>query len=512
MGDPELFGRYLVYERLGVGGMASVHRAELSGVDGFTKVVALKRMLPHVATDEDMVKAFVREARLASYLRHINVAQTYELGRVDGTYFIAMELVQGRSLREVFRHCAQTTGCMPVPVALNILSQICDALDYAHNLADETGQPLGIIHRDVTPSNIILSTQGVVKLIDFGIAKASAAGMQTMSGTIKGKFGYMAPEYIGGRIDARADLFAIGVIGHELLTNRPLFTAGDDMETLQRLQNMEVQPPSRRNSDVPHEIDALVMTALERDPERRWQGAHALRNALQTMIGRLGLEADNSEVVRWVDWVHEQTGRNRIAPVAEEPDPNDTLTSNDLSPVIEMLPGATIVPESIVLASSPMMPTLVPGYAPELDVRPMRAASSHAATPRPAEVRAPSMADVQPAYVPEPRSKRASVAPPPASVLANYPRRHELAPSAGFRAEDVIPTAVRQSNPKIALPALARDPAELAPTTPRAPVVVVAPVPRPAPAAARKPSWIPMVLVLILTATVTAVVVYFALQ
>ena len=319
----ERFGPYVVYEQLGIGGMASVHRAEVPGSLGFARTIALKRMLPHVASNEDMVRAFVREARLASHLRHENVAQTYELGKVGEIYFIAMELVEGRNLREILKHCGKTTGPMPVPIALNILNQICDALDYAHNLCDETGQALGIIHRDVTPSNIIVSTGGVVKLIDFGIAKASAAGMQTMSGTIKGKFGYMAPEYIAGSIDARADLFALGVIAHELLTNRPLFAARDDLETLTRVQSMEVKPPSVRNPEVPPEIDDLVMTALSRDPDRRWQQATALRSALTTTIRRLGFTVLNSRVVEWLDSMFDQT------------DPSRTLVDSHMSMTIE---------------------------------------------------------------------------------------------------------------------------------------------------------------------------------
>src|SRR5262249_5700957 len=160
-------------------------------------------------------------------------------------HFIAMELVTGPTLRDVLKHCAHATGPMPIPIALNILNQICDALDYAHNLRDEAGQPLGIVHRDVSPSNIIIDEAGVAKLIDFGVAKASAAGLQTHSGLLKGKFGYMAPEYLLGEIDARADLFAVGVIAHELLTNRPLFSVPDDIETMRRMRAMPIQPPSR---------------------------------------------------------------------------------------------------------------------------------------------------------------------------------------------------------------------------------------------------------------------------
>jgi serine/threonine protein kinase len=307
--------------------MAQVHRA-VAAKDAFQRSVALKRMLSHIAGSEDMVKSFVREARLASYLRHENVAQTYDLGRVDDTYFIVMELITGRNLREVLRHCGVTTGPMPVQFALNILNQVCDALDYAHNLCDETGQPLGIIHRDVSPSNVIVSETGVVKLIDFGIAKASGGGMQTMSGTLKGKFAYMAPEYIGGHIDARADLFAVGVIAHELLTNRPLFTGRDDIDTLGRVREMQIPPPSTKNPQVPPEIDDIVMTALERDPERRWQHATALRTALTTLTRRLGLIASNAQVVQWLDWAFSQPSRQGRQ-VSDDPDTDaDTETAD----------------------------------------------------------------------------------------------------------------------------------------------------------------------------------------
>jgi len=297
----EEFGPYLVYEQLGIGGMATVHRAETTGLEGFRRPIALKRMLPHVASNDDLVRSFVREARLASHLRHANVAQTYDLGKVEDIYFIAMELVVGRTLRDILRLCAKLSIQIPIPIALNILTQVCDALDYAHNLTDDSGTALGIIHRDVSPSNVIVAEGGVVKLIDFGIAKASAAGMQTMPGTIKGKFGYMAPEYLGGTIDARADLFALGIIAHEMLTGRPLFLGRDDMDTLYRVKSMKIAPPSLNTPDLPMEIDSIVMTALERDPDMRWQRAAAMRVALTTEVKRLGLTILDYEVARWVD-------------------------------------------------------------------------------------------------------------------------------------------------------------------------------------------------------------------
>ena len=299
-----------MYEQIGLGGMATVHRAETQGIGGFSKQIALKRMLPSVASDASLVQSFIREARLASHLRHANVAQTYDLGKVGDVYFIAMELVPGRNLREILKHCASVAGNMPLPIAMNIVNQICDALDYAHNLCDEFGKPLGIIHRDVSPSNIIVSEGGVVKLIDFGIAKATGSGASTLSGTIKGKFSYMAPEYLRGQIDARADLFALGVIAYELLTNRPLFQGKDDMDTLYRVKDMRIEPPSKKNPKVPEEIDTIVMTALERNPDQRWQRATALRNALTTETRRLGLIAHNNEVIDWIEWAFSHGGKS----------------------------------------------------------------------------------------------------------------------------------------------------------------------------------------------------------
>jgi serine/threonine-protein kinase len=351
----------MVYEQIGLGGMASVHRAEAEGIAGFRRSVALKRMLPHVAANEDLVRSFVREARLASHMRHANVAQTLELGKVGDIYFIAMELVPGKNLREVLSHCLRVCGLMPLPIAINIIGQIADALDYAHNLCDETGAPLGIIHRDVSPSNIIVSEGGVCKLIDFGIAKASAQSMQTMSRTIKGKFSYMAPEYIAGHIDRRADLFALGVIAHELLTNKPLFQGEDEMDTLQRVRTMKLQPPSMWNSKVPPELDSIVMTALERDPDRRWQGANALRTALTTEAQRLGLVAHGAQVDDWMRWAFEQAaGDFRVDTMPEI----SISTPEHTAPTVEApRPHPHVVQRRTTSSSPPVQPPSEPPVA-----------------------------------------------------------------------------------------------------------------------------------------------------
>src|SRR5262245_11013644 len=207
----EAFGPYLVYEQLGSGGMAYVHRAELVGEGGLRKPVALKRLHTESAADPDYVAAFVHEAQLAAKLRHPNIAQAYDLGKIDNTYYIAMELVPGPTLAQVMQAAADGAGAIPLPIALEILIQLCDALDHAHDLRDDGGNPLDLVHRDVSPMNVIISRTGTVKLIDFGIAKIRSARNVTQAGVIKGKHAYIAPEYLIGQLDRRCDLFALGV-------------------------------------------------------------------------------------------------------------------------------------------------------------------------------------------------------------------------------------------------------------------------------------------------------------
>jgi serine/threonine-protein kinase len=303
---PQTFGSYTVYEELGHGGMASVHRAETTARDGKTRQVALKRLLPKVGTNRELVTSFVHEAKLMRYLKHPNIAETYDSGRVYDSYFLAMEYVPGATLKELVAHCALTSGSVPEPVTLNLAHQICEALDHAHTCCDKDGKPLGIIHRDVSPANIILSQTGLVKLIDFGLAKANLTTTDTAVGTIKGKFGYVAPEYTAGKLDHRADLWAVGVVMYELLTSRRLFDGPDPFETVARVRKLPIPRPSLANPRVSRELDAVVMKALERDPERRWQSAAELRDAIAEVIDQPGNRVSNAHVIEWVNWVFTQ--------------------------------------------------------------------------------------------------------------------------------------------------------------------------------------------------------------
>jgi serine/threonine protein kinase len=305
VGDPERFGEYLIREPLGTGGMAEVHLAEHVAKNGTRRVVALKRLRAAAAANRELREWFMREAKLTRYLDHPNITATYANGNYRGTYYIAMEHVPGPTLRLLIEQVARTVTTLPVPITLNIASQICEALDHAHTRTDARGRQLHIVHRDICPANTILRTDGVVKVIDFGLAKVHGVGEDTDHGKVKGKFNYIAPEYLDGTIDARADLWALGVVMYELLTSRRLFDAPDNFETINRVRKLPIPRPSRANPTVSPELDDIVMTALERDPGRRWQTAAMLRDALDGRMVQRGDPASNEHVAEWVRWVYE---------------------------------------------------------------------------------------------------------------------------------------------------------------------------------------------------------------
>jgi serine/threonine protein kinase len=305
-GVAEKFGSYLIHEELGAGGLATVHLAESPAIKN---KVALKRLYPHIADVRELVASFIDEARLARYLKHPNIARVYEFGRIKGSYFIAFEFVPGPTVQQLQKQCDEHVGPIPVPVVLEIACQLCEALDHAHNLHDETGQPLGIVHRDVSPSNLIVSNTGLVKLIDFGLAKTKQSSVQSQAGVIKGKLNYVAPEYLRGKLDARCDIWAVGVVLHELLTGRRLFDAPDDFITLERVRLMAIPLPSRINAEVSTELDEIILKALDRDPAHRWQSAAAMRTALATHAKTRSLT--KQQFVAWTEWAFSQKQRLR---------------------------------------------------------------------------------------------------------------------------------------------------------------------------------------------------------
>ncbi len=349
--EPEEFGEYLVYERLGVGGMATVHRAKKRGIEGFERVVALKRLLSHLVEDEHFIASFVREARLASLLQHANVVQIYDLGRVSDVYYIAMEYLRGVDLRQILRQSRYATGAPPIPFTVALMNELLDGLDYAHNLADESGVPLNLVHRDVSPSNAIVARDGHLKLIDFGIAKATTPSLRTRSGHVKGKFAYMAPEALGAEdLDRRSDVFSAGIVMWELLTARPLFAGRTDFDTIQRVRKMAVPPPSSINPACPADLDDIVLTALARDKEERWGSAAAMQSAIGIVADRYSVRATNREVAEWIQWAFDQP---RLPP-------GQPRTPPASSPVPVPRRGANHPSNPFAILNAPPSPTMAP--------------------------------------------------------------------------------------------------------------------------------------------------------
>jgi serine/threonine protein kinase len=299
------FGAYTIHDKLGDGGLSVVHRAtdEHAAARGRKRTVALKRLHAHHASDWELVDAFLREAQIGSLLRHPNVARTYAHGKIDGTFYAATELALGPTLAQVVRQSRAAAGAIPTGVVVELLIQLADALDHLH-----TRRP-AIIHRDIQPDNAVVTAAGAVKLVDFGVAK-TAARRQTRRGILKGTAAYFAPEYLDGDIDARADLFAVGVIGHELLVGRSLFAGASEAETLRNVRAKVISPPSRWAPEIPLDLDDIVMTALQRDPSRRWQSAAAMRFALTTLADAYGGRPRLARaLVDWLGWAFEREPR-----------------------------------------------------------------------------------------------------------------------------------------------------------------------------------------------------------
>ena len=284
MKRPIPFGNYLLVDRISVGGMAEIFLAKRVGAEGDERRVAIKRILPAMAEDPDFTRMFLDEARICVQLNHPNIVRFSDLGMHDGTCFIAMEYVAGKDLRSLMEHQASVGQPMPVAQAIFIASRLLSGLDYAHRSTGVDGRPLGIIHRDVSPQNVLISYEGDIKLIDFGIAKAATNSQRTQAGFLKGKIGYMSPEQIVGSVDRRADLFAVGIILFELLTGQRLFTGPTDFAVLAKIREAEVPSLCELNPAIPPELEAVVLRALKADPDERYQWCSELEADLKPFL------------------------------------------------------------------------------------------------------------------------------------------------------------------------------------------------------------------------------------
>jgi len=283
---PERFGRYVLLERLGEGGMAEVFRAVVPGAEGFRRQVVLKRILGSHASAPAFVEMFAQEARISAMLHHPNIVQVFDFGQVDGSYFLAMELLDGWEVGTINKTLRAARAKMPIEVAVHIAHEVLLGLAYAHTLKVQGYEP-HIVHRDVSPSNIMCLRTGGVKLLDFGVASVAGAGDGAggKKPAFCGKLSYAAPEYVQGRgLDARIDLFAVGVIMWEMLVGERLFRAQSDRQTLAALLDGPILPPSVKRPAVPAEVDRIVMKALERDPAQRYQTAASMAEDLEQVL------------------------------------------------------------------------------------------------------------------------------------------------------------------------------------------------------------------------------------
>jgi hypothetical protein len=286
---PSQFGRYTLLERLAVGGMAEVFRAKISSSHGFEKILVIKRILPHLAADATFVAMFIDEAKLTAQLTHPKIVQILDFGDVAGQYFIALEYVDGSDALGLLRTSAQRRLHIPRHLSVFIISEVLEALDYAHNARDMEGKGMHIVHRDISPSNIFLSRRGDVKLGDFGIAHAQRRESKTQAGTLKGKYGYMSPEQVvGQQVDGRSDLFAVGVVLAEMLMGRRLFTAANDLDVLLMVRDARIERLAKYCRDLPPALDRIVRRALQKDPRERFPTAAAFRDALADYLYETG--------------------------------------------------------------------------------------------------------------------------------------------------------------------------------------------------------------------------------
>jgi len=270
---PIRFGKYLLLEKIAIGGMAELYRARITRTQGFEKIVVIKKLLPHLTDEVELVKAFIHEAKLAALLQHQNIVNIFDFGSMEGTYFIAMEHLFGKDLRLIAERSREKKLPLSLDHALYIAAKICEGLEYAHQLKDFQGNPLNIIHRDISPQNILVTYDGEVKIVDFGIAKAAGQNTKTREGVIKGKVSYMSPEQASGEaIDKRSDIFSAGILLYEMVTGSRMFD-GDALQVLSRVREAQFEPSDKVASDLPPRVHEILHRALAKDPDKRYQSS-----------------------------------------------------------------------------------------------------------------------------------------------------------------------------------------------------------------------------------------------
>ncbi len=316
---PVRLGPYELLERIATGGMAEVYLARRAGPHGFQKIVAVKRILPQLARDSDFLGMFVDEARVCARLSHPNIVQVFDFGEQDGELYMAMEYVEGTTGSRLIRAAAARAEEIPLDVCLHVGLSLLRGLDYAHNLRDDDGRPLSLVHRDVSPGNVLIDRSGAVKLTDFGIFRAAETERRTEAGQLKGKLGYMSPEQVTGReLDARSDLFTVGIVLAELVTVRPLFSGGTELDVLFRIRDADISALERSSANVPEDVKQVLFRALAKDPALRYASAAAFAEAIEEVIRRRRMQVGPAKLAAWVERLGLAQGPN----VGGDPEPD----------------------------------------------------------------------------------------------------------------------------------------------------------------------------------------------
>ena len=348
--------RYRIIEKIDAGGMAEIYKGEAVSLEGFSRTVAIKRILPSMCSDKKFVAMFLDEAKLSMQLQHANIVQIFDIGKADDTYFVVMELIEGVNLRRMMQRAIDRGIQVPVPLACYLTAEIAKALAYAHERKDSDGQPLGTVHRDVSPPNVLISRQGEVKLTDFGLAKAATHSTKTDAGVIKGKFSYLSPEVVDGKpADPRADVYSAGIIAWELLCERKLFSGSNDMETVELVRKGHVPKPSEVRDDVDHELDRVLLKALAKNPKRRYQTARALEQAITQYLFKTNQAVSASDMADFLKELRGEGGEDdgvdviallnaelRAMQRTGKVDPN--IGQVPLRPIVLQNPGANSLP------------------------------------------------------------------------------------------------------------------------------------------------------------------------
>ena len=304
--------RYRVVEKLESGGMAEVFRAESEGLQGFRKQVAIKRVLPHLSSKKKFISMFLDEARLSAQLTHSNCVQVFDIGVGDNAFFIVMEFVDGANLKAISEHIKKAGRDFPVEAAVYLSLELCKGLAYAHELTDSNGVPLHIVHRDMSPPNVLITKNGEVKIVDFGLAKANSQLEKSEPGIIKGKFSYLSPEAaMGQEVDARTDIFAVGIILWELLSGQRLFLGDTDFQTVKKVQAAAVPAVSQINKKVPQDLERIIARSLARDPTQRYTTARALGQDLSKFLFKYGVPVSTFDIATLVQGAMKERQRHR---------------------------------------------------------------------------------------------------------------------------------------------------------------------------------------------------------